>query len=301
MALYLTNVTGMKALAAFGQNQAALSSVYERLSSGLRINSARDDPAGLQIADRMTTEINGFRQGSRNVNDGISVAQTAEGALDEIKSMLQRVRTLAVQAANGTNTSSDRAALSAESRQLCAEITRIACRTTYAGARLLCGVDSPSSERKLFDSHGQIRIQVSGHAGDTIAITGLSAGFTFSALAMGPGYDAQAVKKGDESNYFDLGSAESSQAVLKHIDKAINKVSMAQGTLGGVQQRFESVLRLNDTMRNNLSDARSRIQDTDYAEEASNLAKAAVLAQIMPAILKQIYQQKSLILSLLQG
>lgn len=301
MALYLSNIQSLQAQAAFSRNQASLATTYERLASGLRINSAKDDPAGLQISDRLTTEINGYIQGSRNVNDGLSVAQTAEGALDEIKSMLQRIRTLAVQSANGTNTSSDRASLNAEAMQLSAEITRIACRTTYAGRALLSGLNPAHTGGTMLNARGHIAIQVSGQAGDIIEITGLSAGFTLSSLAQQTGAMGSFIGKGPESSYFDLSTEESSQGVLGHIDAVINKVSMTQGELGGVQERFESVLRLNSTMRANMEDARSRIRDTDYAEEASNLAQAMVRQQLMPTIMSQINSQKSLILSLLQG
>ena len=301
MALYISNIQSLTAQAAFSRNQASLATVYERLSSGLRINSARDDPAGLQISDRLTTEINGYVQGSRNVNDGLALAQTADGALDEIKNMLQRIRTLAVQSANGTNTSADRASLNAEARQLSAEITRSACRTTYAGKGLLCGLNPAHTGGTLLNRNGMISIQVSGQAGDIINISGLSAGFTLSALAEKAGAQGSFISKGPESSYFDISTEDNAQGVLGHIDAVIGKVSMAQGELGGVQERFESVLRLNSTMRTNLEDARSRIRDTDYAEEASNLAQQSILQQLMPSILKQINSQKSLILSLLQG
>jgi flagellin len=301
MALYITNIQSMRAQAAFTKNQSQLSTIYERLSSGLRINSAKDDPAGLQISDRMTSEINGYIQGSRNVNDGMALAQTAEGALDEIKNMLQRIRTLAVQSANGTNTSSDRASLNAEAMQLCAEITRIACRTTYAGRGILCGLNKAHTGGTMLNKNGHIAIQVSGQAGDIINITGLSAGFTLSALAAATGATGDFIGKGPESSYFDISTEENSQGVLGKIDAVINKVSMTQGELGGVQERFESVLRLNSTMRANAEDARSRIRDTDYAEEASNLAQAMVRQQVMASMMSQINSQKSLILSLLQG
>lgn len=301
MALYITNTQAMTALSAFNKNQANLSTVYERLSSGLRINSAKDDPAGLQIADRLTSEINGYIQGSRNTNDGLAVAQTADGALDEIKNMLQRIRTLAVQSGNGTNTSSDRASLNAEAMQLCAEITRIACRTTFAGKGLLCGLNPAHTGGSLLNANGHISIQVSGHQNDIINITGLSSGFSLSALAQATGADGAFMKKGPEAGYFDISSEDSAQEVLGHIDKVIAKVSLTQGELGGVEERFESVLRLNSTMRVNMADARSRIEDTDYAEEAQNLASASALSQLMPIMMKQINSQKNLILSLLQG
>lgn len=298
MALYLRNSNAMNmALTAFNKNQTKLANVYTKLSSGLRINSAKDDPAGLQISDRMTAEINGYIQGSRNTQDGIAVAQTAEGALDETKNMLQRIRTLAVQAANGTNTDTDRASINAEVAQLSMEITRIACKTTYAGSKLLAGVGKGS----LLAADGMIAIEVSGHANDVIKISGLSTGFTLSALSLRAHADTKAFTKGNEGTVFDVSSASKAQAVLGTIDKVINVVSMTQGTLGGVQERFESVIRLNDTMRNNMTDARSRIQDTDYAECASELANLSILSKLLSSIYKQIANQGSIVLQLLQS
>ena len=141
MALYVnTNVTSLNSQRRLTNATNSLDTVYERLSSGLRINSAKDDAAGLQISDRMTAQINGLNQGNRNANDGIALAQTAEGAMEEITTMLQRIRTLANQAATGTNTDADRASIQDEVTQLSAEITRIACRTTYNGQTILAGV-----------------------------------------------------------------------------------------------------------------------------------------------------------------
>lgn len=296
MALYLYSSAAATLLSNFSTNQKSLENVYTRLSTGLRINSAKDDPAGLAISDRLTSEINGYIQGNRNVQDGISVAQVAEGALDETKSMLQRIRTLAIQAANGTNTSADRASINAEVAQLSQEITRIACKTTFAGSKLLSGVGQGS----LLGTDGKITIQVSGHAGDVIKITGLSTGFTLSSMASEAKTDQKAFINGAQGFCFDVSSQSSAQTVLANIDKIINRVSSAQGTLGGVQVRFESVMRMNDTMRVNSEDARSRIRDTDYAAEASELSRLSILQQLMPSMLQQINSQRQLILSLLQ-
>ena len=140
MALYVnTNVSSINAQRKLANSTLALNTSYQRLSSGLRINSSKDDAAGLQISDRLTAQINGLNQGNRNANDGIALAQTIEGALDETTNMLQRIRVLAVQAANGTNTAKDRQALQEEVNALSDEITRIAQKTTFAGAQVLDG------------------------------------------------------------------------------------------------------------------------------------------------------------------
>lgn len=296
MPLYLTNITAMHNMRYLSSINAGLDTVYKRLASGKRINSAKDDPAGLQIADRLTSQINGYKQGNRNLNDGLALAQTMEGALDETASMLQKIRTLAVQAANGTYDDISRGAINSQVQQLCQEITRIAKKTTFGGTAILDG------NKSGFYSNGGIQIQASGTANDTIAIPGFEHGFTMSGLTTYTGNDGKGsiVKDGD-SFRFSMSTAQNAQEVLGYIDKYIGAVSSYRGTLGGVQNRFESAIRLNDTMKENLSDARSRIQDTDYAEEASNLAELMVRQQVCVSIMKQINNSKSIILRLLGG
>ena len=155
MALYVnTNVSSINAQRKLANSTLALNTSYQRLSSGLRINSSKDDAAGLQISDRLTSQINGLNQGNRNANDGIALAQTIEGALDETTNMLQRIRTLAVQAANGTNTAKDRKALQEEVTSLSHEITRIAKKTTFAGALVLDGGGDNTLMRKKGQAAG---------------------------------------------------------------------------------------------------------------------------------------------------
>ena len=161
MALYVnTNVSSINAQRKLANSTLALNTSYQRLSSGLRINSSKDDAAGLQISDRLTAQINGLNQGNRNANDGIALAQTIEGALDETTNMLQRIRTLAVQAANGTNTEKDRKALQEEVDALCAEIVRIGEKTTFAGAPVLM---SKGAANGLKDDNGNYFFQVGEH------------------------------------------------------------------------------------------------------------------------------------------
>ena len=186
MALYITNIAAMSAGRSLSNATSALNTIYQRLSSGLRINSAKDDPAGLQISNRLTSQIEGLKQGSRNASDGQALANTAEGALDEITDMLQRIRTLAIQSANGTNTTADRLAINAEVTELCAEITRISCRTTFGGAKILCGLANVNGESTLLNAQGRISIQVGADAYDTIDID-LSQGFALSSIAAGVG------------------------------------------------------------------------------------------------------------------
>ena len=193
MALYVqTNVSSINAQRKLTNATNSLNVSYQRLASGLRINSSKDDAAGLQISDRLTSQINGLNQGNRNANDGIALAQTVEGALDETTNMLQRIRVLAVQAANGTNTKSDRKALQEEVDQLCAEVTRIGQKTTFAGAQILdgkpaqpgAGPNPAPVPNSLLDKDGKIFFQVGANANDTLSLD-LSKGFTFDGLISG--------------------------------------------------------------------------------------------------------------------
>ena len=160
MALYVnTNVTSLNSTSKLNKATHSLDTTYKRLSSGFRINSAKDDAAGLQISNRLTSQINGLNQGNRNANDGIALAQTAEGALDEVHTMLQRIRTLSVQSANGTNTTADRKAIQAEVEQLSSEITRIACKTTFGGQKILAGAKGKTAcSGNLVGSKGKVSL-----------------------------------------------------------------------------------------------------------------------------------------------
>ncbi|SFS36762.1 flagellin [Succinivibrio dextrinosolvens] len=296
MPLYMTNIASMSAMRTLNNVTSELDTVFQRLASGKRINSAKDDPAGLMIADRLTAQINGYKQGSRNLNDGISVAQTMEHALDESKNMLQRIRTLAIQAASGTYTDEDRAAMDLEAQELCNEINRISNSTTFGGAQILSG-----NTGGLFSSNGSIDIQCTGNVGDKISIPGFADGFSISGMASylqisdGESY----FKVGGGSLSFSLTSASNAESVLGCIDKYINTVSSYQARLGAVQNRMESAIRNNSSMYENLSDARSRIEDTDYAEEASKLAELMVRQQVIASLFSRIINSKSIILSLL--
>ena len=172
MALYVnTNVSSINGQRKLTNATNALNVSYQRLASGLRINSAKDDAAGLQISDRLTSQINGLGQGNRNCNDGIAFAQTIEGAMDEMTNMLQRVRTLSIQAANGTYSQEDRKSIQQEITQLSVEITRIACKTTYAGKTVLNGYDNNRKDQTIIGSDGNVTFQVGANANDTIGVT----------------------------------------------------------------------------------------------------------------------------------
>ena len=243
-----------------------LSTSYERLSSGKRINSAKDDAAGLQISSRLTSQVNGLDQGSRNANDAISLSQTAEGALDEYTSTVQRMRTLAVQSSNGSNSAADRTALDNEFQELESELTRIASETSFGGVTLLDG------------TYGE-EFQVGANAGQTIS---LAVATDFSGLSSG-----------------DLTTFANSQTAITKLDSVLATVTSTRAELGAKQNRFSSVIRTNENTSQNVSASRSRIEDTDYAAESATLARNSVLQQASSSILAQANQQPQIALSLL--
>lgn len=306
MALYVnTNVTSLNSTSKLNKATHSLDTTYKRLSSGFRINSAKDDAAGLQISNRLTSQINGLNQGNRNANDGIALAQTAEGALDEVHTMLQRIRTLSVQSANGTNTTADRKAIQAEVEQLSSEITRIACKTTFGGHKILAGAkEKTACSGNLVGSKGKVSFQVGANANDTISIS-LSTAFTISGMAAavnqkGASVDPKCIVKTAAGNCsFDLSSASKAQAVLGNIDKFIAHVDATRGQLGAVQNRLESTISNQSNIAENESDARSRIRDTDYAEEAANLSQQTIIQQAATSMLTQANSRPQIALSLL--
>jgi len=306
MALYVnTNVTSLNSTSKLNKATHSLDTTYKRLSSGFRINSAKDDAAGLQISNRLTSQINGLNQGNRNANDGIALAQTAEGALDEVHTMLQRIRTLSVQSANGTNTTADRKAIQAEVEQLSSEITRIACKTTFGGHKILAGAKGTSAcSGNLIGSKGKVSFQVGANANDTISIS-LSTAFTISGMAAagnlkGANVGTTGIIKTKAGGWsFDLSSASQAQAVLGNIDNFIAHVDKTRGQLGAVQNRLESTISNQSNIAENESDARSRIRDTDYAEEAANLSQQTIIQQAATSMLTQANSRPQIALSLL--
>jgi flagellin len=250
----------------------------QRLSSGLRINSAKDDAAGLAISDRMTSQIKGMGQAVRNSNDAISFAQTAEGALGEMTNILQRMRELSVQSANGTNSSDDRTALNSEFSELTSELDRIVDTTKFNGQNLLDGTYA-SSNAAVF--------QVGANAGEKISV------------AIG-NMDTTALSGGGTTiNAAAIDSAAGASTAISAIDGALNQVDSLRGTLGAKQNRFESTIANLNNVSENLSAARSRIVDADIATETSEMTKMNILQQAGVSILAQSNQTPQLALSLL--
>ena len=328
MALYVnTNVSSINAQRKLANSTLALNTSYQRLSSGLRINSSKDDAAGLQISDRLTSQINGLNQGNRNANDGIALAQTIEGALDEQTNMLQRIRTLAVQAANGTNTEKDRKALQEEVTSLSHEITRIAKKTTFAGALVLDGAGGNTLTREVTIAgagnakKGQYFFQVGANSMDEITMDtrGFKISNALSAMSASKWDVGNNAKVGTDfckigvitkdgganavfSNArFSVSTAEMAQITLANIDKFIEYVDSNRAELGAIQNRMESTIRNQSSIAENESDARSRIRDTDFASETAALTQNQIIQQASQTILSQANQRPTVALSLLGG
>jgi flagellin len=290
MPLYInTNVASLNAQRNLMRSTNQLGTSFSRLSSGLRINGAKDDAAGLAISNRMTSQIRGLNQAIRNANDGISISQVAEGALDETTNALQRIRELAVQAANDTNTTSDREDLQAEVDQLVSEITRIASQVEFNTMTLLDG-----------EFVQPFKFQVGANSGQTIAISmeGMSAGALLASGGAG-GFTsvgaAEAVSQGD----VDITTQSTANFTMWQIDEALNSVSDFRAKLGAINARFESVVNNLTNVVENVSAARSRILDADVAAETATLTKNAILQQAGTAVLAQANQQPQLALQLL--
>lgn len=297
MSIYVnTNVSSLNTTNKLSKATHSLDTTYKRLSSGYRINSAKDDAAGLQISNRLTSQINGLKQGNRNANDGIALAQTAEGALDEVHTMLQRIRTLSVQSANGTNTTADRASIQGEVSQLCSEINRIACKTTFGKQEILSGAG-----KGLVGADGKIAFQVGANANDTTSVS-LSSGFTIEQMRKAHGGTDKGKLLDDadgRGKTFDVSTASNAQAVLADIDSYIGYVDKKRGEFGAVQNRLESTISNQSNIAENESDARSRIRDTDYAEEAANLSQQNIIQQAATSMLTQANSRPQIALSLL--
>ena len=307
MALYVnTNVSSINGRRNLTNATNNLNTTYQRLSSGLRINSAKDDAAGLQISDRLTSQINGLNQGNRNTNDAISFAQTVEGAMDEMTTMLQRIRTLAVQSSNGTNSQADRDAIQQEVTQLSEEITRIACQTKFGGETVLNG----GGTGKLADKDGNIKMQVGAYSGDTLTLTGFSTAFTLSGIASrsGPALNANATTPdangliGGTNTVgarFSVSSQDDAAKTITGADNLIAVIDKQRAHLGAMQNRMESTIRNQSNISMNVSDARSRIRDTDFAEESAKLSQQSIIQQAASSMLTQANSRPQIALSLL--
>ncbi|MEJ8323156.1 flagellin [Kosakonia sacchari] len=301
MAVINTNTLSLMTQNNLTKSQSSLGTSIERLSSGLRINSAKDDAAGQAIANRFTSNINGLTVAARNANDGISLAQTAEGALGEINNNLQRIRDLTVQAQNSSNSASDIDSIQAEVNQRMEEVNRVTTQTDFNGIKVLNTGSGSSS----------YNFQVGAKDGETISIS-LSSSNSYNlynatgATSQTSGQTINGTARTTAAEGFDVlsGTVSSGGATdgnpLADIDAAIKAVDSQRSLLGASQNRFESTItNLNNTV-NNLSSARSRIQDSDYATEVSNMSRAQILQQAGSSVLAQANQVPQTMLSLLR-
>ncbi len=280
MALFInTNLASINSQRNLMRSTNQLGTTFARLASGMRINSAKDDAAGLSISTRMTSQIKGLNQAMRNANDGISLAQVAEGALDETTNALHRIRELAVQSANDTMTGSDRDDLQLEVNQLLSEIQRIATQTEFNTSAVLDGTYDGTTQSMV--------IQVGAEEGQIIA-------FSIGATSLeGLGVNSTALSIGSGAGQAGAG------ATITTIDAALENVSDIRANLGAVQNRFSSVIANLSNVVENMSAARSRIMDADIAAETATLTRNAILQQAGTAVLAQANQQPNLALQLL--
>tara|TARA_R110001606_G_scaffold4251_3_gene19914 strand:+ start:1037 stop:1924 length:888 start_codon:yes stop_codon:yes gene_type:complete len=293
MALYVnTNTSSLSAQRQLMGSAKSLDTSFERLSSGLRINSASDDAAGLLISNRLTSQVNGLNQSVRNANDGISLSQTAEGALDETTNMLQRMRTLSIQASNGSNSDKDRAAIQQEVSQLSTEINRIASDTTFGGENLLDGTYTGIFQVGA-DSNQTISFNLTdGGINNTIDYAG-NGGFTMSGLS-----SSSTTAQVDVSTA-SVSSMANAQSMVDVLDTMIAAVDSKRAELGAVQNRFGSTISNLSNITENVSSARARVRDADFAEETAKLTSSQILQQASSSILAQANQRPQTALSLL--
>ena len=268
-----TNIVSLNAQRNLNTSQSALATSMQRLSSGLRVNSAKDDAAGLAIAERMNTQVRGMNVAMRNANDAISLAQTAEGALGKVGDMLQRMRELAVQSANATNGTGDRANLNAEYAQLSAEITRTIASTRFNGIDIL----GAGAGAQVF--------QVGANSGDTVTVTttNLTGAATVTAVTGG-----------------NVSTVGASTTALGNIDSALDTINNERALYGASQNRFEAVIGNLQVASENQAAARARIMDADFAAETAQLSRAQILQQAGNAMVAQANQLPQQVLQLLQ-
>jgi flagellin len=283
-----SNIASLNAQRNLNQSNSALATSLQRLSSGLRVNSAKDDAAGLAVAEGITSQVRGNQQGVRNAYDGISMAQTAEGALGQITNNLQRIRELATQASNASVSSTNRSQLQKETDQLTQEIARIVQTTEFNGSQLLTGSGTAGFNFQV-GSQGSANFQISTASGIDMT-TSASGGIAFAAASAVTGTGA-----------VDITTQANASAALNALDSAISNVTNVRATFGAVQNRFEAVIANTQNYIENLSASRSRIMDADFASETAMMTRNQILQQAGTSILGQANQVPQAALSLLRG
>ncbi|MEG3163442.1 flagellin [Sphingomonas sp. PB2P19] len=292
MTVIASNISALRASNASTSAQMSLSTSMQRLSTGVRINSAKDDAAGLAISASMTSQIKGMNQGIRNANDGISMAQTAEGALDEVTNNLQRMRELEVQKTNGTYSSADVANIKSEQDALAQQIANVLTNTKFNGTALFSGTGTDGVNAL------KVTVQAGADTADAIKLdlgSNLLKSTAMTAIINPPVADDAATAGTDETV-----AASVKAATLTQYDSAIASITNRRASLGATQNQLQSAVNNLTSNSTNLSDARSRIQDTDYSAETTALAKAQILSQASTAMLSQANQSTQSVLKLLQ-
>jgi flagellin len=275
MTVINTNISAIRAANASNAASKMLGTAMERLSSGKRLNSAKDDAAGMAIATSMTSQVRGMNQGIRNANDGIALAQTAEGALSEVTNMVQRIRELATQSASGTyQDATDRTYMQTEVDELTAQIDQVITNSKFNGVQLFDG------------STASVTVQTGANASDTVDVVMAD----LTALAA----------SGGAAGSYDVSTATAANGLLTTLDTELDSISSARASLGAGQNRLESVVNNLTSNVTNLSDARSRIEDADYSAETTAMAKAQILSQASTAMIAQANQSQQNVLSLLR-
>jgi flagellin len=268
-----TNVLSLTTQRNLGANQSSLSTSMQRLSSGLRVNTSKDDAAGLAIASRMETQVRGMNVAARNASDAISLVQTAEGAIGKVSDMLQRMRELAVQAANATNNTGDRGNLDSEFQQLSAEVTRTIANTRFNGSAILAGDAGTSSYQVGANSTDQVAV-VTTQLNNASQITNVTGGGITT-----------------------VGAASTAMA---NIDSALTLVNTQRAMYGAVQNRFEAMIQVLQVNSENTSAAKGRIMDSDFAQETANLSRSQILQQAASAMVAQANSMPQQVLQLLR-
>jgi len=298
-----TNLVSLNAQRNLSTSQSSLSTSMQRLSSGLRVNSAKDDAAGLAIAERMHAQVRGMNVAMRNANDGISMAQVGEGALGKVSDIFQRMRELAVQSANGTNSAADRVSLNQEYTQLAQEATRTLGGTQFNGQNILATTNA--SEFQIGSNNTSTLDRITVNSFDwtsTAGITDVLGANVLSGTSIGS-YDSttSTFTAGTDAPPNLITDIATAQTAIANIDSALNSINSQRATFGAIQNRFENVVANLMVASENQSAARSRIMDADYAAETSNLSRANILQQAGNAMVAQANQLPQQVLQLLKG
>lgn len=299
-----TNISAMRANTASTSASNSLAASMERLSSGKRINSAKDDAAGLAIATKMTAQINGLQAAQRNANDGISLAQTAEAALGQISDLIQRVRELAVQSSNGTMVDDDRKAINAEAGALLDQIDQIAKNSNFNGVNLLGGTTDLDGSGGATAVGTNVTIQTGTSAADTVQISIQNSSTAALGIKKSPDDTPDNAAWVPSTNTggveIDLSTAANASNALGKLDDALTAVAANRASLGASQNRLSATINNIDATVTNLTEARSRIEDVDFSAETTRLAKAQILSQASTAMLAQANQTQQNVLKLIQ-